>query len=66
MSEILPAIFFGHGNPMNTLMKIMIPRPGARYGGVSVTQGKFVDFGALVWSRNRGDNLHRTADHSRF
>ena len=44
MSVILPAIFFGHGNPMNTLMNIVIPRPGERYGGVFSHPRQFCRF----------------------
>lgn len=60
MSEILPAIFFGHGNPMNALMNNSYTEGWRAVGRVFRHPRQFVNFSALVHSRNRGDDLYRS------
>src|SRR6185436_15011938 len=64
---MLPAMFIGHGNPMNALAENAYT---ARWKSLGVEtprpQSDSLDFRALVRSWNWGHGKHRTADDSRF
>jgi hypothetical protein len=65
MANLMPAIFFGHGNPMNAIGHNGYTEAWQRIGGTdTAAQGRLVDLGALVCAGNRCDYLDQSTHHS--
>ena len=66
MPELMPAIFFGHGNPMNAVMTNGYTEAWRRIGGNAQAQSHPLDLRSLVCAGNRRHDQHLTEDNSRF
>ena len=62
----MPAIFFGHGNPMNALARNATPTAGPRWAPPSPGQGDPLRLGALVRAGDRRHGDARAAHDPRF
>ena len=58
MPETVPAIFFGHGNPMNALMDNEYTAGRPHRESKPEAESDSVDFSALVCAWNRGYDQH--------
>jgi len=59
MPQVMPAVFFGHGNPMNALLRKPHRKLGGYRGGDSASQGYPLRIGSLVHRGRCGDGEHR-------
>ncbi len=67
MAEIMPAIFFGHGNPMNAVLNNSYTEGWRRIGRTDTqTKGHSVDLRSLVCAGNSRHHQRRAKNHSRF
>ena len=55
---VMPALFFGHGNPMNALVHNPFTEGWSAIGQTADTQGNFIDLSALVCPRNRSHGFN--------
>ena len=66
-NQRMPAVFFGHGSPMNALERNRHTEAWAAFGrSIAAAEGDSRDLRALVRSRHRGDRDGEAADHSRL
>jgi hypothetical protein len=67
MAEILPAIFFGHGNPMNAILDNGYTEAWSRNRTDDAeAESNSVHLRPLVCFRNRSNHHHFAENHSRF
>jgi hypothetical protein len=67
MPKILPAIFFGHGNPMNAVLDNAYTKAWTRIGQTTPKpKGISVYLRSLVCFRNWCNHRHFAENHSRF
>ena len=67
MPELMPAIFFGHGNPMNAVLTNGYTEAWRRIGGANAqAQSHPLDLRSLVCAGNRRHDQHLAEDNSRF
>ena len=66
MVDPMPAIFFGHGNPMNALSATRTLGPGGRSARSKPTPSDRVGVGALVRSGDRRHDHHGAPNHPRL
>ena len=65
MSNMLPAVFFGHGNPMNAVTHNDYTETWRRMGAeIPKPKADPIDLGALVCARDRCHRLDGAAHHS--
>ena len=66
MPELMPAIFFGHGNPMNAVMTNEYTEAWRRIGAQTRKPKAILSISALVCAGDRRHDQHFPQDNSRF